>query len=64
MKVTIEGACNLGDDLTCPHCGGWKDVEDDICENCEEDMLTEEGDEVNDAEDEEDRARGRSISGW
>ncbi len=34
----IFGACNIDDDSTCPHCGGWKDEDDDICADCAEDF--------------------------
>lgn len=37
-KATIEGACNIGDEQTCPHCNGWKEPDEDICQDCAEDF--------------------------
>ncbi len=48
MKCTILGACNIGDETTCPHCGGWKDEDADICDDCAE--MFEDGDDLDGGE--------------
>lgn len=34
IEAEIIGVCNIGDGRTCPDCGGWKDPDEDLCEEC------------------------------
>lgn len=54
MKFTILGACNIGDETTCPHCNGWKGEDDDICDDCASDFEEPEGDDDGPFEDGDD----------
>lgn len=56
--MKILGYCNIDDDTTCPHCGGWKDSDDDICDDCAEDFENDDSEDDGPFDEDDDAAGG------